>query len=267
MEETLSIHCRKRFFLDYSDYGLTACFLWIISFLFVSFYFPNIKKLELIAIEVALFFISFIIVYKIFSHLNKTIKTINITPTGIEFVQSNINQQLLFFWHNIQTIKYISLSNYHHYDIRVKKQRYNEKISIQTKDKQTKTFVFALDTQYGKKKQQPEYLINDEPIYDKLHKEIYQILQHYTLRHQIQYIQPNTDDITEEIPLSLVSKILIFVLEVIVFLFLTAVLAVIIWFMIDRIELGLLVLAIPILISWCAITALLVKHIKQRKNK
>ncbi|MBQ5429909.1 MAG: hypothetical protein IIU35_05885, partial [Neisseriaceae bacterium] len=64
MEETLSIHCRKRFFLDYSDYGLTASFLWLISFLLVTLSVPNIKKLELIVIDIALFFISFTIVYK-----------------------------------------------------------------------------------------------------------------------------------------------------------------------------------------------------------
>ncbi|MBP5790038.1 MAG: hypothetical protein J6W29_07395 [Neisseriaceae bacterium] len=272
MEETLSIHCRERFSLNF--YSLLPSSLVFSCLIFFS---------EDIFVAIFFFFLccTLYIPFFLLSYLYKKtiISTINITPTGIEIIQPNINQQSLFLWQNIQKIKHISISNAYIYPYRPLKQRYNEKISIQTKDKQTKTFVFALDTQYGKK-QQPEYLVYDEHIYEKLHKEIYQILQHYTLKHQIHYIenyiQRHTDiNLSDEIiitsPLGkvivFIFKAFIFVLESIIFLILSTFLATIIKNIFTQKDLTLLIPAILMLILWCIIATLLGKHIKQRKKK
>ena len=253
MKETLTLNCTRTFFG--SPYHalriLPVCFVIIV---FWKTIFPNISLFSSSMgafIFVVLSVILTIFINKIVFLLYKktTIETIHISSTGIELIQPKINRQSLFLWSNIQSIKYI----YHHASQGI---YYHEKISIKTKDKQAKTFVFELDAKY--KKQQ-----------DRLHENIYQILKQYTEKHQIDYKHNHTDD--AKFANSSLGNNTLFIVEVITLLLLTILIAIISIFAIPEINfskinfdilLGILFIFI-IFILWFINLFLVVKGIKR----
>ena len=248
MKETLTLNCTRTFFG--SPYHalriLPVCFMIIV---FWKTIFPNISLFNSSMgafIFVVLSIILTIFINKIVFLLYKktTIETIHISSTGIELIQPKINRQSLFLWSNIQSIKYI----YHHAGQGI---YYHEKISIKTKDKQAKTFVFELDAKY--KKQQ-----------DRLHENIYQILKQYTEKHQIDYKHNHTDE--AKFANSSLGNNTLFIVEVITLLLLTILLAIIIILTIiteTKFNIDVLLLIISIFIIWFINLFLVIKGIKR----
>lgn len=252
MKETLTLNCTRTFFGSPYDALriLPICFIIIV---FWKKIFPNISLDDsmglFIFVILCIIFMLFINKIVFFLYKKTIIETINISSTGIEFIQPKINQQSLFLWSNIQSIKYI----YHYSGHGV---YYHEKISIKTKDNQSKTFIFELDKE-NKKRQE----------YDRLHEKIYQILKQYTVKHQICYKHNHTDD--SKFANSPLGENTLLIAEVITLLLLTILVAtIIILIMISEIDFSkikfdILLAIIPIFILWFVNIFLVVKGIKR----